>query len=500
MGAVERAASGLAGLTIEDLPEDDLDGLLVRLRRPIQQMEGVRARAAAASQARSLERAGGGARGPVVREHQRQLAEEQQLTPSEAKRRIDAGKAARDNAGTRRAMVEGRIGPGHAQRIAEVLAAAAPEQRDEVERELLELADGMDALAFSRAARRLLGRVRPEALARDERRKHLDRAFRATDTEDGGFAFSGLLYGAAAEEARVALNAFRRPDTPDEVRTPAQRGADAFQQLCAAALRIGDAPTQHGVRPHVAVVFTAEQYAALSRSPEMTMGLFAGSGHAASGRELRELTDDCRVFRVVVDAKGAPIEVSDTVRTVPIGLWRALVVRDGGCVWPGCDAPPSWCDVAHGNVAYTRDGRLSPDNALLLCRRHHRRFDHGPYKVQIDGDQVTIERVTCDDAASTVGPGLDPDGGPTGTAGPAPEQEPEPPERPPGGAAGGPPSEQLPDSTAGGPASERPPDDTAGRPPPERPPDGAGGRPSPDQPSGGGPARPPPEQPRLLDP
>ena len=325
--------------------------------------------------------------------------------------------------------------------VAEVEHAASGLSKLEVE-ELLELAGRLDALAFGRATRRLLGRIRPEALARDERRKHLDRSFRGTDTEDGGFACSGLLYGVAAEEARVALDAFRQPDTPDEVRTPAQRGADAVQQLCAAALRSGDAPTQHGVRPHVAVVFTAEQYAALMRSPESTMGLFAGSGNAASGRALREITDDCRLFRVVLDAKGAPIEVSDTVRTVPIGLWRALVVRDGGCVWPGCDAPPSWCDVAHGNVAYTRDGRLSPDNALLRCRRHHRRFDHGPYKVRIDGDQVTIERVTSDATASTGGPRVDPDVGPDGTAPPAPIGEQEPPEPSSDGAAWRPPPEQ----------------------------------------------------------
>ena len=479
LGAVEVAVAGLAGLPVEGLGDGDLDGLLRRLRRPILQLEGVRARAAAVSQERALARRSGGASGPVVREHQRQLAQDQRLTPSEAKRRIDAGLAARDNAGTRAAMTEGDIGPGHAQRIAEVLAATPLERREAVEAQLLEMAGRMDGLAFSRAARRLLGEVRPEALARDERRQHLDRSFKATDTEDGGFAFSGLLYGLAAEDARNALNAFRRPDTPDEFRTPAQRGADAFQQLCAAALRIGEAPTTHGVRPQVGVVFTAEQYQALLQAPDTAVGLLAGSGNVASGSELRQLVADCALFRVVLDADGAPIEVSEQVRTVPVGLWRALVVRDGGCVWPGCDAPPSWCDVAHGNTAYADHGRLSPDNALLLCRRHHRRFDLSPYRVHIHGRHVTIHQRTTHTS---------PTGEPVMRWEPLPSHGPDttddqPPDPPPGGQpragpGGDGPGGAGPGSGSQGPAAQpdrdddeaTPPDqDDIVRPPPEQP-------------------------------
>jgi hypothetical protein len=391
--AAETAVEHLAAVAVDDLPDDELEGLLSRVRRPLLQLEGVRSRAAAASVARAASNAGATPLGAVVRDRQRRLAEEHQITHAEMKQQIAAGRAARDHQATGQAMVDGRVAPRHAQLIGRVLAETPLAQRAAVEAELLELAVRLEATAFGRAARELLGRVRPEALAKDEARQHRDRSLRATTTEDGGFAFSGLLYGAAAEQARVAFNAFRRPDTPDEPRTPAQRGADAFEQLCAAALRVGEAPTNHGVRPHVMVVFTAEQYAALSPTPETTTGRFLGSGETITGQEVRHLVDDAEVFRVVLDAEGVPIEVSTSVRTVPAGLWRALLARDGGCVWSGCDAPASWCDVAHGNRAYTKGGKLSLDNSLLLCRRHHRRFDKGPYRVRIDGDEVTIERV-----------------------------------------------------------------------------------------------------------
>jgi hypothetical protein len=416
--AAETAVERLAAVVVDDLPDDALEGLLRRVRRPLLQLEGVRSRAAAASVARAVSKAGATPAGAVVRDRQRRLAEEHQVTHAEMQQQIAAGRAARDHHATGQAMADGRVAPRHAQLIAKVLAETPPEQRAAVEEELLELAARLEATAFGRAARELLGRVRPEALAKDEARQHRNRSLRATTTEDGGFAFSGLLYGAAAEQARVALNAFRRPDTPDEPRSPAQRGADAFEQLCAAALRVGAAPTNHGVRPHVMVVFTAEQFAALSNAPETTTGRFLGSGQTITGREVRDLVDDAEVFRLVLDAEGVPIEVSTSVRTVPVGLWRALLSRDGGCVWSGCDAPASWCDVAHGNRSYTKGGKLSLDNSLLLCRRHHRRFDKGSYRLRIDGRAVTIERVRS------------PVGGPTAAAPPGSRR---PPPRPSGG-------------------------------------------------------------------
>jgi hypothetical protein len=136
------------------------------------------------------------------------------------------------------------------------------------------------------------------------------------------------------------------------------------------------------------VLIEAADLATLDAAPEQAAGRFAASGQPVSGRSLRHLLDDARLLRIVLDADRVPIEVSTTVRTVPAGLWRALVARDGGGVWPGCDAPASWCDVAHAAAAFADGGKLSPANSMLLCRRHHRRFDAGSRRVVIEGDRV----------------------------------------------------------------------------------------------------------------
>ena len=70
------------------------------------------------------------------------------------------------------------------------------------------------------------------------------------------------------------------------------------------------------------------------------------------------------------DARGAIIEFGRGKRHATPELRRALAVRDGGCVFPGCGAPPSWCD-AHHVVAWEHGGTTDHANLALLCRHHH---------------------------------------------------------------------------------------------------------------------------------
>jgi hypothetical protein len=51
----------------------------------------------------------------------------------------------------------------------------------------------------------------------------------------------------------------------------------------------------------------------------------------------------------------------------------ALIAREGGCSFPGCDHPPQWCD-RHHILDWIRGGRTDLDNLTLLCRYHHTHF------------------------------------------------------------------------------------------------------------------------------
>lgn len=392
--AVERVAA----VPFDALGDREVEELLEGLRVPVSRLEAVQARGCAVLERRAAGRAPAGGAAAAELEQRRRNAARQRMAPSRAKGVAEAGRAAVDHAAVGAAFGAGEVSAEHARLIGSLLRRIPLGDRGELEERFVALARELDPVAFGRRARELLARRQPAASERVEQLAQERRSVRATDTADGGFAFSGLLYGTAAETARVALAAFRRPDTPGEHRTSEKRGADAFEQLCEAALRAGDAPTVHGVRPHVVVVIDEDD---LGRSGGVAR--LAHSGQPLPASAIRPLLDDATVSRLVRDAAGTPIEASEGVRTVPTGLWKALLVRDAGCTWDGCDAPASWCDVAHGSRPYRNDGQLSPSNAALLCRRHHRRFDAGPYQIQIEGDRVRYRHRDHVTAAATGG-------------------------------------------------------------------------------------------------
>jgi HNH endonuclease len=63
----------------------------------------------------------------------------------------------------------------------------------------------------------------------------------------------------------------------------------------------------------------------------------------------------------------------------------ALVVRDGGCVFPDCQRPPSWCE-AHHLQHWLHGGPTDLANLALICRAHHRAVHEGGWRLQRDPD------------------------------------------------------------------------------------------------------------------
>ena len=103
---------------------------------------------------------------------------------------------------------------------------------------------------------------------------------------------------------------------------------------------------------------------------DVVAGTAADLSTAMSDATARTLCCDPVLRTVVLDSLGNPVDLGRRTRLVPPGLRRALEVRDGGCVFPGCDAPASWCD-AHHVVHWADGGPTSAQNLASLCRHHH---------------------------------------------------------------------------------------------------------------------------------
>jgi hypothetical protein len=82
------------------------------------------------------------------------------------------------------------------------------------------------------------------------------------------------------------------------------------------------------------------------------------------------LSCDAHLRALVVDRRGQPIWLGRTSRLASHAQRRALAIRDGGCVFPGCDMPVEWCD-AHHQPGWEHGGTTDIDTMVLLCRRHH---------------------------------------------------------------------------------------------------------------------------------
>ncbi len=89
--------------------------------------------------------------------------------------------------------------------------------------------------------------------------------------------------------------------------------------------------------------------------------------------DARKIACDTRVIPVVMGGLGEVLDVGRATRTIPPAIRRALIARDQGCVWPGCDRAPIHCD-GHHIEHWLDDGPTSLANLALLCHSHHRRL------------------------------------------------------------------------------------------------------------------------------
>lgn len=177
----------------------------------------------------------------------------------------------------------------------------------------------------------------------------------------------------------------------DDNRTNEQYLHDAFAEL----IRLGVAFDHHdrqGARrivgprsPAVRVLVT-----------ETALVTGAGAGRI-EGAELPVSLNT--VNRIVCEAGILPIRFSDTDDVVALGREErfftgrqkiALAARDGGCVWPDCDRPPSWTEAHHINQWARDRGRTDLCDGVLLCRYHHMLLHNNAWEIERRGSEYWL--------------------------------------------------------------------------------------------------------------
>lgn len=357
---------------------------------------------------------------------------------------------------TAAALAAGTVGAPQIAVIADATArvpsSAGPDAAGRVEAQLAALAQQHAVPALRRLAQRMLDHLDPDGPrpGDDEPLPPTAGSVRWWRRRDGRYGIDGWLEPVPGATLDALLAALARPgptvDGVPDPRTADQRAADALIEVGDLARAAPARPTTGAEPPHITVTVDLATLTGPRPAPDRLPGLpgipaprdgtgpiavdpFGGPTRGAprapcpqcadplddDGRchrrgavldhgthiraaEARLAACDARVIPAVLGADSVPLDVGRAVRTVTGPLRRAVVARDGGCTFPGCDRAPHSCQVHH--VVHWADGGASSlANCTLVCAHHHRFVHATGWRIEVRGRDVRY----------TPPPAIDPD-------------------------------------------------------------------------------------------
>ena len=260
-----------------------------------------------------------------------------------------------------------------------------PDIRDQAETTLVGHAQDMDPSHLGVVATRLIDALDPDGDF--EPRDPADRAeltLGVRDARTGLTGIKGRLDDLTVAAFITATDAYAEPrpevDGVKDQRSAATRLAHAFGTVLDGYLTIGDGPTQAGQRPHVTMTI---QYDALTG--RLGSATLDATGVTVGPAQARRLLCDCDVIPAVLGSPSEPLDIGRATRIWPAGIRRAITLRDGGCVFAGCDRPARWSDLHHVQ-AWVDGGPTSVANGVVLCGYHHTLIHQGDRTIRIAKD------------------------------------------------------------------------------------------------------------------
>jgi hypothetical protein len=292
-----------------------------------------------------------------------------------AHRALKVARRLRDLPLVAEAFAAGDVSRAHVEVIADAWTADRAAALAEVEAPLVDAAKVTTPKKLGEIVRRLSGAIDGDDGAGLAREHFARRQLHVSSLLDGMFALDGFGPPDDAQFLRNALKIAEGPHRAGDPRTPTQRRYDALMDLCRAGVAHFDqGPSRE--RPSADVAVAVDLADLETRGGQDLATELRAHRSPLPTATLRRLTCDCRISRVITDGRSEILDVGRATRTIPTALWRALVMRDGGCTTPGCDRPPEWCEVHH--IQHWADGgETTLDNTELKCRYHHRHEHEG---------------------------------------------------------------------------------------------------------------------------
>jgi hypothetical protein len=303
------------------------------------------------------------------------LKDKAKLSGGDAAQHVQVARQLEQLPRTGEALARGEIGFQHAVAMAQTAEHVGAAAVRKLETTLLKSASATDAGTFVGIVKDFEHRVDADSALAEANRAHQRRYLSISEPVNGLARIEGQLVPEAASTIRSAIEPFMKPSKSDE-RTVGQRMHDALVE----ALRQGRthrAGAETGSKPRLGDT-GAPRVQLVIKSSLDTLAAIKGApagelqwGGTVPAETVRRLACDSAITRITGLGE-LEAEITHAARTTPPSTRRALVARDGHCVFPGCDRPPPWCQSHH--LKFWGDGGPTKiDNLALLCTAHHRK-------------------------------------------------------------------------------------------------------------------------------
>ena len=258
------------------------------------------------------------------------------------------------------ALARGEIGTEHVMAATDAAKQVSPEEADQ----LVDDAVAAPADLFLKRTRQWIGQHETGDEIEDRyQRQRSQREARWGVGNDRMLHLHAVLDPVSGRELVAALDhrvdALWRADggrdgTPDDIRSPRQRRADALVELVTTETGgNGQLHPKHMVIMHLDIASGTAEFTDHEPVPASV---------------LADLGPKAEIVGMIYDSNGQPLHLGRSVRLANRAQWTALIDRDRGC--QRCGAQPSRCDAHHVHE-YSAGGVTNIDNLELDCHGDH---------------------------------------------------------------------------------------------------------------------------------
>jgi Domain of unknown function (DUF222) len=190
----------------------------------------------------------------------------------------------------------------------------------------------------------------------------------------------------------------------EDARTNDQLALDALVELVRIGVDNDKGEVLGSQKPAVRVTISLddllkaeqEQRTGAAASDRAGVAWLEGSSEPVSAATARRYLCDRGALPIVLSGVSEPLDLGRTRRLFSGPQRTALALRDGGCRWPGCDRPPSWCE-AHHITPFSVGGKTDLADGILLCRAHHMLLHNNGWQITRDGSCFSVSPPRSDE-------------------------------------------------------------------------------------------------------